>query len=190
MSSIYRVFLLAVFTLLCGFSNAADSRGRLLRVVDSTEERGGGFPSYLKESFMRWRIDSKIKSWVRKQRTDEYVLSRLGLSALTGKELVNAPKYSHFQDFKVGMWLKEEASTTSVFNTLGLNNVADGALTKADGFGTYAKYVMTLGENAHNYDISKWKELFGGGSLELLKIKRQLLTAVKRNQLEINLMLG
>eukprot|EP00644_Phytophthora_capsici_P018453 jgi/Phyca11/129759/e_gw1.87.114.1 len=188
MKSIYRVLLLTVFALLCGLSNAVNSGGRLLRVVDSTDERGG-FPSYLKDSFTKWRINSKIKSWVKKQKTDEYVLSKLGLSTLTGKDLVKAPKYSQFQDFKVGMWLKEATPTTTVFNTLGLNKV-EGAVEKADDFGTYVKYVMALGEKADDYPLVTWRKLFGGGSLEQLELKRKILLLVKRDEIDISVMLG
>ncbi|KAG1696782.1 hypothetical protein DVH05_018009 [Phytophthora capsici] len=188
MNSMYRVLLLTVFALLCGFSNAAKSGGRLLRVVDSAEERGG-FPSYLKDSFTKWRINSKINSWVEKQKTDEYVLKKLGLSTLTGKELVKAAKYRQFQDFKVGVWLKEATPTTSVFSTLGLDKV-EGAVEKADDFGTYLKYVMALGEKADDYPLSQWPRLFGGGSPEQLKLKRQLLFLVKRNEFDIRIMLG
>ncbi|KAL3659308.1 hypothetical protein V7S43_015579 [Phytophthora oleae] len=188
----YRVFLLAVFALLSLFSNAVDARnsdGRFLRVVDSTEERGG-LPSYIKASLTKWRIDSKVKSWVRKQKTDEYVLAKLGLNKLTGEALTSAAKYSQFQDFKVGVWLKEGTSTTSVLNTLGLSNLAGGALEKAEGFSTYVKYVMALERKADDYDFTKWRGLFGGGTPEQLKLKRQLLVLAGRNELDLRIMLG
>ncbi|KAG1706125.1 hypothetical protein DVH05_002685 [Phytophthora capsici] len=188
MNSMYRILLLTTFALLCGFSNAVNSDARLLRVVDPTEEKGG-FTTYVKDSLTKWRINSKIKSWVKNKKTDEYVLKKLGLSTLTGKDLVNAPKYSQFQDFKVGMWLKEATPTTTVFNTLGLNKV-EGAVENADDFGTYVKYVITLGEKADNYPLSQWPRLFGGGSLEQLELKRKILRLQKRNVLEINFMLG
>ncbi|KAF4135310.1 hypothetical protein GN958_ATG15498 [Phytophthora infestans] len=127
---------------------------------------------------------------MRNIKTDHYVLEKLALAGVTGKTLTRDSKFKIFQKVKVDGWLKEEASTTTVWEHLGLHRLPITDVEKADELSTFVKYVTALNEKTKKIHYEKWPKLFEEGSREKLAAKSYILKKLKRNDVDRRIMLG
>ncbi|KAG7380806.1 hypothetical protein PHYPSEUDO_006766 [Phytophthora pseudosyringae] len=189
-----RFLLLTAFALLTTLARSADSgAGRqLLRVADATdaEERGLPVPSFIKSGVTKWKTNARVSSWIKKQRSDKYVLTKLGLNGLTGEALTKNANFETFQKFKVGGWLKQRATTTEAWDNLGLDRFTGDEIMKADSFSVFVHYVTTLNNKAKQLNFEKWPPLLGGGSDKELLVKGLLLSTLGRGSIDRSIMLG
>ncbi|OWZ16165.1 Avirulence protein [Phytophthora megakarya] len=167
------------------------THGRVLRgastiLADPTdsEEKTLLSPS-ITSRITKWRI----KAWIATKRSDDYVLGALKISGLTGTQLKENSKFKIFQEFQVARWLKGKLATptSTVMKELKLQGLSGDALTAADGYSTYVKYVMALEKNLDNYDIKDWSKLFKGVTPELFQVSEQVM-ALKRNFIQLRAM--
>ncbi|OWZ15361.1 Avirulence protein [Phytophthora megakarya] len=165
-----------------------DTYGRLLRVAELID--GEVTPNEEKElPFIKSIIMKlKIKNWIKNEKTDEFVLAKLGIMGLTGKSLTASSNYKEFQAFQIGRWLKKDTPTTKVFADLNLNNLPHG--TDAVEYKTYLKYVEALGKRAYQYDFKVWRNLFGGGTRQELLEKARILKPLVTSETDLILMVG
>ncbi|KAF4038568.1 hypothetical protein GN244_ATG09260 [Phytophthora infestans] len=167
---------------------SSDCGGRQLRTITTNdkEQRSLSIPSAIESGITRWRI----KIWMRNKMPDHSVLEKLSLAGVTEKTLTRDPKFKIFQKVKVESWLKEKASTTKVWEKLGLHRLPITDVEKADEFSTFVKYVAALNEKAKNIQFKKWPKPFEGGSPEEMAAKSYILKKLKRNDIDRRIMLG
>ncbi|EGZ15316.1 hypothetical protein PHYSODRAFT_415892, partial [Phytophthora sojae] len=95
--------------------------------------------------------DMRIKAWLTLGKSDEEVMKVLGIKqGLTRAQLKAHPKFRIFQRFQVKKWLKEGASTSKVWDDLGLKNLR-GRISEADGYETYVHLVWALGDKVTKF---------------------------------------
>ncbi|KAG3151029.1 hypothetical protein PI126_g11174 [Phytophthora idaei] len=202
---LYHILLVALFAILGTGTISAETshddmideapKGTQLRVSNGdslkTEENDErSIFSSIKESMKR-------KYWVSFDKSDDYVMKKLGLDGLEGQALRTHPKYKALQRFwykqesrELDDWIEEGLILYGAWTRLKLDQVTPTRVMQADAYKIYMHHAKKYGSMIYNYknSIGQPPIEFGGTDAQIFA-KVQVWAAAHRPQWYVKEML-
>ncbi|OWZ01355.1 RxLR effector protein [Phytophthora megakarya] len=104
--------------------------------------------------------NSLVERWVKADKSDEFVLTKLKLNGLTGNALKTSKNYVYFEHFlkmrdtnRVNTWLAKNVPTYDVWKTLGFDHVRTfmdmKKIAHTDAYQLYLRYAHAFDDHAN-----------------------------------------